>query len=401
VQQRGYGCTPCGRVRGGLARRIPSDRAVEIYRAADIEPIEPYPGNVHSPWRARCNACGDEISPTLATVRSRGRSCGGCGAARRGRAKRLTEEQAVERMRLAFLLPLEPYPGSVHSPWRCRCLNCGSIVRPMVSSVRPGRSGCMPCGIVRRSNLARVPGDVAYVVARAAGVAPLEPYPGKNSLPWRCRCDRCGSLVYPSYKVLKRGNGGCWECGQLRSGLTRRVPAAEAVALMRAAGYEPLEPYPTNSMPWRCRCVRCGTESSPTLGNVGAGKRCRACATFGLSLNDPAAVYLMICKRLAAVKVGVMNVGSGRTKEHRRNGWEPVVVDGEPVVVEVPTGRLAEQVERAVLRVWREELKAGVAVGPDQMPQGGFTETASLALVDPRATALTIFELCEGLDVSA
>ena len=43
-------------------------------------------------------------------------------------------------------------------------------------------------------------------------------------------------------------------------------------------GLEPLEPYPGPARPWRCRCLRCGTEVTPRYGNIKQGwGGCRTC----------------------------------------------------------------------------------------------------------------------------
>jgi hypothetical protein len=40
---------------------------------------------------------------------------------------------------------------------------------------------------------------------------PLVKYPGgKNS--WKCKCLKCGSIVYPKYGDLSQGQGGCSNC---------------------------------------------------------------------------------------------------------------------------------------------------------------------------------------------
>jgi hypothetical protein len=108
-------------------------------------------------------------------------------------------------------------------------------------------------------------------------------------------------------------------------------------------------------------------------------------------------IYLVVSAQRSAVKVGIMNAGSGRLDEHRRNGWESLIIDGEPFVWPVPTGRQAEEIEHAIIRVWREGLGAAIAVAAHDMPQGGFTETASLALVDPDLVALEIVAMVDAL----
>jgi hypothetical protein len=58
-----------------------------------------------------------------------------------------------------------------------------------------------------------------------------------------------------------------------------RLTDAEAGARMRAAGGEPLEPYPGSSRPWRVRCVTCGQEVTPRLDTITrGGTPCVACA---------------------------------------------------------------------------------------------------------------------------
>ncbi len=47
---------------------------------------------------------------------------------------------------------------------------------------------------------------------------------------------------------------------------------------MRAAGLEPLEPYPGSSKQWRCRCLSCNTNVFPRYGNIAQGNGgCRTC----------------------------------------------------------------------------------------------------------------------------
>src|SRR5688572_23321521 len=59
----------------------------------------------------------------------------------------------------------------------------------------------------------------------------------------------------------------------------------EAVAIMRDAGFEPLEDYPGRAMgKWRCKCLRCGNESAPNLSRVRAGSRCYFCGRKAVSV---------------------------------------------------------------------------------------------------------------------
>jgi hypothetical protein len=62
--------------------------------------------------------------------------------------------------------------------------------------------------------------------------------------------------------------------------VARRQWAHETAAeVMRAAGFEPVEPYPgLAKASWQCRCTRCGGSVSPTLANVRQGGGCQSCA---------------------------------------------------------------------------------------------------------------------------
>lgn len=48
---------------------------------------------------------------------------------------------------------------------------------------------------------------------------------------------------------------------------------------MRAAGLEPLEPYPGSAFPWKRRCTGCGAIVSPRLGSMTGKNRpgCKLC----------------------------------------------------------------------------------------------------------------------------
>lgn len=57
-----------------------------------------------------------------------------------------------------------------------------------------------------------------------------------------------------------------------------RLHPDEAAAVMRAAGLEPLVPYPGANPPWLCRCTTCGSEGSPSYSYVAShGKGCAPC----------------------------------------------------------------------------------------------------------------------------
>jgi len=52
---------------------------------------------------------------------------------------------------------------------------------------------------------------VAEKVMLKAGLLPLEPYK-KSVANWKCQCQKCGKITYPSHHQIKNGNGGCSRC---------------------------------------------------------------------------------------------------------------------------------------------------------------------------------------------
>jgi hypothetical protein len=179
---------------------------------------------------------------------------------------RVPEAEAVADMRAAGLFPLEPYPGAL-APWLCACTSCGNEVAPSLESVRRGH-GCRFC-----APNAPIAAESAVSQMRAAGLEPLTPFPGVV-VPWRSRCMTCNNEVFPRLQVIRRGQGGCPYCAG-----NAPIGVAEAESQMRAAGLEPLEPYPGGVLkPWRCRCLTCERESTTSLANVRhSGGGCQYC----------------------------------------------------------------------------------------------------------------------------
>lgn len=217
--------------------------------------------------------------------------------------------------------------------------------------------------------------DEAEAVMRAAGLEPLDPYPGVGR-GWRCRCMTCGNICVPRFDSIRSGQGGCRSCGNKATREAQRRPEAEAVERMRALGLEPLDPYPGSNRPWRCRCMRCSNIVTPTFGNSNKrDSRCRYCADYGLDWSGPALVYLLHHEALGAHKVGVAKQGGGRTQKFARAGW--AVFRTAPFA----TGDDAFRVEQTVLAPYRD---AGLCpyLSRHELPDG-FTET-----VDAEAVSL-------------
>ena len=277
IRQGQGGCKPCGHRRGGLALRVSEGEAEASMRAANLEPLEPYPG-LHVGWKSRCMTCGTIGHPWLTSIRSGIGGCRPCGVARGAERRRVPEAEAIADMRAAGLEPFEPYPNAVDAPWRCRCTACGTVGAPRLANIRKGAGGCKPCGRAKAADSHRVPEAEAAADMRAAGLEPLEPYPGIVTLPWLCRCTVCETITKPTLNGIRNGQGGCKPCGDAQSAITRRMPEALAIANMAAAGLIPLDPYVSADTPWRSSCMACGTVGAPRLSSIRQGNGgCNAC----------------------------------------------------------------------------------------------------------------------------
>jgi len=75
--------------------------------------------------------------------------------------------------------------------------------------------------------------------------------------------------------------------------MAKRLSDTEAREVMIQAGAEPLTPFPGTSKPWLSKCIKCGKEISPTLGNIkhNGTKPCAYCSKKKVHPDD--AVKLM------------------------------------------------------------------------------------------------------------
>ncbi len=332
--------------------------------------------------------------------------------------------------------PIEPYPGVTQKPWRCECMNCRAIITPYLHSVRAGHEPCRTCAL-ERSWAPRVLSheDAAEELKRLGKSTPLETYPGRLDLPWRCQCDDCGTENAPRLgNIRMRGGSACQTCGWKRGAAAQMFNSKEAAKILLRRGAEPAEPYPGYSVPWSCVCLTCHREIRPTLGNAikghnpcahctgnarfsdaeagalmcesgaipqepypGANKKwhcicneckrdiyptfanakkfsaCKYCADHGYDYKAPSVVYLL---RLDIDEwLSVLKVGVANNDSGRIPKHESrgwVVLD----VVDTLTGEEALAVERDVIRGWRSRGLEPIA--RHLIPVGdGWTETAN------------------------
>jgi len=186
--------------------------------------------------------------------------------------RRLSDLQARKVMLKAGLTPLVPYPGA-GKPWKSKCSKCKQIVSPHYGSIASG-TGCGVCaGKV-------VTEELAVKVMTKAKLEPLVPYPGSKTN-WKCKCLKCGKVVYPNYGDVNQGDGGCKYCGGTF------VTSDDAEKIMISANIQPLEPYKNAGTKWKSRCLKCNKLISPTYNSVQQrGSGCKYCAKKYLDAED-------------------------------------------------------------------------------------------------------------------
>lgn len=361
------GCRACGNERAAANRRLTPKEAERRFRAAHLVPLEPYPGTVNAPWRARCKKCRTTVSPTVAALSSQG-GCKACSlAAMRQRQLAKWEPEARKVMDKAGFEPLDPFPG-IAKPWRSRCRHCGKTSKPRVSDLRRGNR-CVHC-----AQRAPMTEREAHRLAKRSNRAIVGPYEGPRK-PVLMRCLACGAEDECLPRMLKKASAGnCQRCKP-----TAYINPEQAVLMMRAVGLEPLVPYPGARKPWPAVCTTCGVEGHPQLGNIRQGQRgCRTCSNYGYDVRKPTTLYVLVHKGYEAVKVGITNTGSVRLRQLRRVGWVP----GK--LFEFEEGLTPLRIETLVLRRLRVELGLKPAVThADMRGVGGATETFLRSEVSP------------------
>ena len=146
--------------------------------------------------------------------------------------------------------PLVEYPGA-NKPWESRCLVCEATVRPTLNSIKSGQGGCKFCARRRTSERQKLSHEEASKIMLEHGLQPLEDYPG-NQRNWLCRCAKCGNEIRVRRNAVASNGAVCKFCWEGRRGRALKVPEDQAIAVMRQAGLDPIEPYTNSSSPWRC-----------------------------------------------------------------------------------------------------------------------------------------------------
>jgi recombinational DNA repair protein (RecF pathway) len=257
-------------------KKVHPDDAIKIMRKAGLEPLAPYPGS-NTKWKCKHLKCGEIVYPMHSWIVAGQGGCQKCGYIEGGLKGRVSEQLAIQVMKKAGLTPLTPYVGG-GKPWKSKCSKCKQIVSPNYNSIQGG-SGCGVC-----AGKVVIPA-MAVKLMKKAKLNPLVPYPG-SATNWKCKCMKCGEIVYPNYGDIKQGDGGCKYCAK------HFVKPEDAVALMRLNNLEPLEPYRKTGTPWKCKCMKCGKTVSPRHNTIQRGNGgCKYCSRTYLDAED--AIKLM------------------------------------------------------------------------------------------------------------
>jgi hypothetical protein len=125
----------------------------------------------------------------------------------------------------------------------------------------------------------RVPEEKAIALFLKNKLKPLEPFPGTQK-PWKSKCLVTGKIVSPTYGKVRDFGHRCIHCSR------SVVDVADAVNLMRKAGFKALIPYPGSNLPWKSQCLTCKKITSPTYSNVVKGIGCKFCGGRAVDSKD-------------------------------------------------------------------------------------------------------------------
>jgi hypothetical protein len=352
----GAGCAYCA------GSKLDPDDAVAEMRKANLEPLEPFKSS-KSKWKCKCLKCEKVVYPYHTAIKQ---GHGGCIYCAKGQY--VDPDDAVKLMLNADLQPLEPYKGS-GLRWKCLHLPCNQIVFPMYASIRQGQGGCIYCaGVAKKTDA------YARNVMLAADLEPLEEYVSAKAK-WKCKCLKCGKVVYPTYSAIQTGGGSCLYCAK-----GQFVDPEHALNFMRSRGYEPLTPYKGFHAKWECLHVKCGNKVETKYGDVQRGREgCRFCSISGFRYDKESYLYLITHSEFGSHKIGIGNKvkvkSNDRLYRHMSEGW---------VVVQVwnfTDGWLVSRVENHIFRILRNTMRIPQYLVKDQMKFGGQTETMDASAI--------------------
>ena len=119
-------------------KHLSDEEAIAVLTKFNLKPRTPRPKLLSQSWPAICLVCGEEVGTSLQHLLDRGSPCKYCSGAS------ISERKVREVFGKAKLEPIEPFKTGT-SPWRSKCLVCGSIVNGRYSNLSKGQSGCRTC----------------------------------------------------------------------------------------------------------------------------------------------------------------------------------------------------------------------------------------------------------------
>lgn len=349
--KNGSGCKYCA----GIAV-VPSEAATIMLSRGFIT-LEPYPGGTKK-WKVRCKKCKNEFETYFYSTNA-GKGCKYCA----GVAVDMKVVNA--KMKELQLQPLVKFPGAT-TGWKSKCLVCQRIVTPDWSHIKNRNSGCAFC------SKKRVDKNEVIEMLKKSRIKPVGIYVNGKT-PWQAKCLKCKKTIYIRINDMRAGQSGCIYCAGLR------VDELDAMKLASKCGFIPLAKYPGANKPWKCQCKVCGKISTPwytTMQNRQSG--CKYCAVGGFDFKEPAIIYLITHANLGAHKIGIAGAAkhNQRLAKHKAQGWSIYKHR------EFHIGDNAFNIEQAVIKWLHEKKNLSPFLAPEQMPQGGSSETVDASEID-------------------
>lgn len=250
-----------------MAKRINPEEARALMLGASLEPLAPFVDS-KTKWKCNCILCGREVYPTYSKVKAGYKGCLYCAG------KKVDLEEIAKQIKALHLVAVGEYPGA-STNWKMKCSICNEVFNSRYDYLKIGR-GCPFC------SGARILAKDAIRIMREVGLEPLEEFKSVAS-PWKCRCNICHKTSSRTLHNVKVTGKGCPHCSFVKT----RVSQDKMVAIARDLGFEPLEPYETQTKLWRLKCSKCGIETSRFPASLGFRKRssksgkigCLACVT--------------------------------------------------------------------------------------------------------------------------
>lgn len=340
----GFGCRYCNH-----AVVDPKD-AVSAMRRRGFTTLESYPGALNK-WKVRCRKCKNEFQTYFYSMKAE-TGCKYCvGAA-------VDMKVVNAKMKELQLQPLVEFPGATKG-WKSKCLVCQRTVTPDWSHIKNRNSGCAFC------SKKRVDKREVLEMLKKSQIKPIGIFVNGKT-PWQAKCLKCNKTIFIRINDMRAGQTGCAFCEGVR------VDEIDALKLANKCGFNPLVKYPGANTPWKCQCKVCGKVSNPrytTMQQRQGG--CRYCKVGGFDFTEPAIIYLITHEKLGAHKIGVAGAAkhNERLNRHRAQGWKVYKHR------EFKVGEDAYNIEQYVINWLFEKKGLPPYLAPEQMPQGGSSET--------------------------